>query len=71
VPTTETPPRFTPGQRITAIRSGSSVGVAVVLETRSTRTTEIYRVRWTDGHETFFVPGPDVRCEPRDAAVRS
>jgi uncharacterized protein DUF1918 len=71
MPTTEKPPRFAPGQRITAVRSGSSVGVAVVLETSSAGTTEIYRVRWADGHETFFVPGPDVRCEPRDPAVHS
>ena len=63
---TQKPPRFAPGQSIIAVRSGSSVGVAIVLESHSAGTTEVYHVRWTDGHETYFVPGPDVRTEPRE-----
>jgi hypothetical protein len=64
VPATQSPPRFAEGQRITAVRSGSSVGVAVVLEVCATEPTEVYHVRWADGQETFFVPGPDARCDP-------
>ncbi len=59
MPVTQNRPRFTPGQHITAVRSGSSVGVAVVLESLAAGETEVYRVRWADGHETFFVPGPE------------
>jgi hypothetical protein len=25
-----------------------------------------YRVRWRDGHESFIIPGPEARVEPRN-----
>jgi Domain of unknown function (DUF1918) len=54
--------RFLAGQRILATRSGHSGGcdsLAEVLQVRATETAEVYRVRWQDGLETFFVPGPE------------
>jgi Domain of unknown function (DUF1918) len=62
VSTTSSKPRFQPGQRILAARSGHSAAVdslAEVLQVMATETAEIYRVRWQHGLETFFVPGPD------------
>ena len=55
-------PRFGSGQRILATRSGhcaSADSLAEVLHVRATETAEIYHVRWQDGLETWFVPGPD------------
>ena len=55
-------PRFRPGQRILAPRSGHSAdadSLAEILQVIATETTEIYRVRWQHGHETYFVPGPE------------
>jgi Domain of unknown function (DUF1918) len=57
-------PRFSPGQRILATRSGhcaAADSLAEVLQVRSTARSEVYRVRWVDGAESFFVPGPEVR----------
>lgn len=34
-----------------------------VLEAVSTPSSTYYRVRWVDGHETVFFPGPDARVE--------
>jgi hypothetical protein len=70
VPTTQMRPRFTPGQRIRAARSGRSHGIAEVLQVVAHR-GELYRVRWREGTETFFVPGPDVEpCDRRSGADR-
>ena len=61
-------PRFQPGQRILASRSGHSGdadSLAEVLQVIASETAEIYRVRWEQGLETFFLPGPeahDRRC---------
>lgn len=63
MPATQTPPRFAPGQQITAARAGRSFTTGVVLEAHAAGTTEVYLVRWADGRETFFVPGPDARRE--------
>jgi Domain of unknown function (DUF1918) len=55
-------PRFRAGQRIVAIRSGhsrSADSLAEVLQVCAAETGELYRVRWQDGLETFFVPGPE------------
>ena len=54
--------RFRPGQRILATRSGhcaSADSLAEVLEARAFAAGEVYRVRWHDGQETFYVPGAD------------
>lgn len=59
MPSTRSRPRFAPGQRIRAPRSGRSAGVAEVLQVIAGERGELYRVRWRDGIETFFVPGPD------------
>ena len=61
-------PRFHAGQRILASRSGHSGdadSLAEVLQVIASETAEIYRVRWDQGLETFFLPGPvahDRRC---------
>jgi Domain of unknown function (DUF1918) len=60
--TTSSMPRFRPGQRILAARSGhcaAADSLAEVLQVVATETAEIYRVRWQHGVETFFVPGPE------------
>ncbi len=60
---TSSQPRFKPGQRILAARSGDcgvADSLAEVLQLVATETAEIYRVRWQYGLETFFVPGPEV-----------
>jgi hypothetical protein len=54
--------RFHPGQHILVARSGRSSGadcLVEVLQVIASEQAEIYRVRWTTGLETFFVPGPD------------
>lgn len=59
---TSTKPRFRPGQRILAARSGHcgvADSLAEVLQVLATDTAEIYRVRWHQDLETFFVPGPE------------
>jgi len=55
-------PRFAAGQRILATRSGHSGedSLAEVLQVHASEAAELYRVRWQDGLETFFVPGPRV-----------
>jgi Domain of unknown function (DUF1918) len=61
---TSSKPRFRPGQRILAARSGhcaAADSLAEVLQVVATDAAEIYRVRWQHGLETFFVPGPDAR----------
>lgn len=35
-----------------------------VLEVIGQGEREHYRVRWQDGHESVYVPGPDARVEP-------
>lgn len=60
---TSSKPRFQPGQRILAARSGhcaTADSLAEVLQVLATETAEIYRVRWQQGLETYFVPGPEV-----------
>lgn len=60
---TSSKPRFQPGQRILAARSGHCAvadSLAEVLQIVASETAEIYRVRWPHGLETYFVPGPDV-----------
>lgn len=54
--------RFEPGQRLVVTRSGHACGdsLAEVLQVVAARKAEVYRVRWQDGLETFFAPGPDV-----------
>jgi hypothetical protein len=55
-------PRFRPGQRILATRSGHSAdagSLAEVLQVIASERAEIYRVRWDQGLETFFLPGPE------------
>ena len=67
--TASTHMRFRQGQRIVATRSGhcaSADSLAEVLHVRATETAEICHVRWQDGVETYFVPGP----EARDRRVR-
>ncbi len=70
MPRTLPRPRFRPGDRIRANRSGRAAGVAEVIEAR--RTTggrDLYRVRWLEGIETYFVPGSDAeRIEAGSAA---
>jgi Domain of unknown function (DUF1918). len=34
-----------------------------VLEVLGTGDAEHYRVRWEDGHESIFYPGPDARVQ--------
>lgn len=54
--------RFRPGQRILVTRSGhcaAADSLAEVLQVVAAETVEIYRVRWEEGVETFFVPGPE------------
>jgi len=61
---TSTRPRFRPGQRILATHSGHCGGadsLAEVLRVVASDTAEIYHVRWQQGLETFFVPGPEAR----------
>lgn len=55
-------PRFEPGGRIVAATSGHSGAdtVGEVLQVIPSETTEIYRVHWHQGHETFFVPERNV-----------
>jgi hypothetical protein len=56
--------RFQPGQRILAARSGHCAdadSLAEVLQVVATETAEIYRVRWQQGFETFFIPGSEAR----------
>jgi hypothetical protein len=36
-----------------------------VLEVIGSGDTEHYRVRWQDGHESTYFPGPDARVLPR------
>jgi hypothetical protein len=55
-------PRFRPGQRILATRSGHAAdphSLAEVLQVIASERAEIYRVRWDEGIETFFLPGPE------------
>lgn len=61
-------PRFRPGQRIVATRSGHSAdadSLAEILQVVAAETAEIYRVRWHHGHETYFVPGPEAHDRRR------
>ena len=61
-------PRFRPGQRILATRSGHSAdsdSLAEVLQVVAVETAEVYRVRWQRGHETYFVPGPEAHDRRR------
>jgi hypothetical protein len=61
-------PRFQPGQRILACRSGHSGdadSLAEVLQVIASETAEIYRVRWEQGLETFFLPGPEAHDRRR------
>jgi Domain of unknown function (DUF1918) len=54
--------RFHRGQRILARRSGHAGGaesLAEVLQEQVADLVEVYRVRWQDGLETYFVPGPE------------
>ncbi len=69
MPSTRARPRFEPGQRIRAARSGRSQSVAEVLQVIASDECELYRVRWREGVETFFVPGPDV-CDRRAGGDR-
>ena len=36
-----------------------------VLEVLGNGETEHYRVRWQDGHESLYFPGPDAHLAPR------
>ena len=36
-----------------------------VLEVLGDGELEHYRVRWADGHESVYFPGPDARVQPR------
>jgi uncharacterized protein DUF1918 len=61
-------PRFHPGQRILAARSGhcgDADSLAEVLQVIAGKTAEIYRVRWEQGLETFFLPGPEAHDRRR------
>ncbi|WP_248579489.1 DUF1918 domain-containing protein [Nocardioides sp. InS609-2] len=42
-----------------------------ILEVRGADGAPPYVVRWSDGHEGLFYPGPDARVRPRDAASGS
>jgi len=37
-----------------------------VIEVIGQREREHYRVRWQDGHESVYFPGPDARLVPAD-----
>lgn len=37
-----------------------------VLEVLGGGDTEHYRVRWQDGHESIYFPGPDAHLSPAD-----
>jgi hypothetical protein len=37
-----------------------------VLEVIGEGELEHYRVRWADGHESVYFPGPDARVQPKD-----
>jgi hypothetical protein len=59
--------RFHAGQRILVRRSGhANESVAEILQARISEAAELYRVRFADGVETFYVPGR----EARDRRVR-
>lgn len=65
---TRSAPRFRPGQRILATRSGhcsDADSLAEVLQVVASETAEIYRVRWQHGLETFFLPGPEAHDRRR------
>ncbi|SHL07319.1 protein of unknown function [Pseudonocardia thermophila] len=38
-----------------------------VVEVISTGERPLYRVRWQDGHESLFFPGPDAHVVPKPA----
>jgi hypothetical protein len=37
-----------------------------ILEVRGEEDAPRYLVRWSDGHESIFVPGPEAAIEPRE-----
>ena len=53
------------GDRV--IVEGNKVGQArrsgQILDVMKAREGQHYRVRWDDGHETVFYPGPDARID--------
>jgi hypothetical protein len=68
MPRTHVTPRFLLGQRIVATRSGhcaSPDSLAEVLQVLASERAELYHVRWQDGLETFFVPGPEAHDRRR------
>ena len=58
------------GDRV--IVEGNKVGQArrsgEILDVVTAREGEHYRVRWDDGHETVFYPGPDARIDHSQSA---
>lgn len=51
------------------IVSGTHVGdgdrIGEIIEVEHVDGSPPYRVRWSDGHETYVSPGPDARLETR------
>lgn len=57
--------RVSPGDRIAvdSNKVGSPVRTGEVLEVREGTSGTSYLVRWDDGHESVFRPGPGLRVE--------
>jgi hypothetical protein len=57
-----------PGDRVVVDRHrpGDVERRGEILEVRGKEDAPRYLVRWSDGHESVFVPGSDATIEPRD-----
>jgi hypothetical protein len=58
--------KATVGDRITVqgLHVGDATRCGEVVEVKGPRGEPPYVVRWDDGHEAVFVPGPGVRVDP-------
>jgi hypothetical protein len=43
---------------------GDRQRIGTIIEISHSDGTPPYRVRWSDGHESYVSPGPDARVEP-------
>jgi hypothetical protein len=46
------------------LRVGDVRRVGTIIEVGHTDGTPPFRVRWSDGHESYVTPGPDARLRP-------
>ena len=46
---------------------GDGQRIGTIIEISHPDGTPPFRVRWSDGHETFVSPGPDARVQPAAA----